>query len=1040
MKMNRFLATLCALSVISSCTALNTHAEEIINSVSSAGASDSNFIDFYTEENIFKLNSVTSEIESSYIDEATLYYLNTEYEEYVSIPNSFAQSYQIKLDGKYQSVTYSADSDRVTVNSNGLVTPKMNTAITFCYAGAGTLFERTYGDDGSTVITVNADDKVFKYKINTVSYGYYYCEQIVQKWMKTNIKSSMTEMEKLEKVCEYVCSYDYKATLTIGGIGMVLENGGDCQTSSSLVLYMCKELGMKGWINKPSYGGIGHVNVIIKFSDDSAYEVDCGYNTKAPRYYSIEPYSSELTSNDDYVFETLDDGTLKIIEYIGEDSVVVIPQEAAGKSVTAIGDRVFAEHKEITSLVLPETLTCIGNNCFRQCSELRYIEGAEHLTDVGYYAFDETAWYDEQPDGVVYLANIAYCWKGAVPENTKVTLREGTLGIAGFAFYSYDSYGTSYSANVYTHLKRRCNNIISVEIPESVQIIGVDAFEYCDGLQTVNLKGGRVIKSGAFSKCEKLKNVSFSQNVNEIEGDVFSDCTALEKITLPNSVSSIGTAAFNGCENLQEITLPEHVDYLGKSVFAYCRSLKSIRIPEGPKQLIANMTRGGFFKDCFALESIVIPESVMEIEGIVNCHSLKEVSLPANVRSIDEGYDFLGCESLTAINVAEDNTSFCSEDGVLYNKSKTKLIRYPAAKKGTSFIVPDSVTTISRAAFSGNKYLKTITLSDKITKIPQFAFSNCSVLESVSLTQSINEIGSSAFANCPALKSVTMPKSVETIGTSVFLNCTALKKIGVESGNTNYKTIDGVLFSSDMQLIQYPAGKTGTNYIIPDGTTAIVNNAFRGNTILQEVTVPDSVIEIGDYAFEDCTSLCKLNMPSVWSATAVSFGNSVFENCTSLISIGIPEKTEKLGYYMFEDCTNLQYVVFPESIASIGASCFHGCTSLTDIYLHGSEDAWNAITITSVPGEWSSAKGNARLSIEDSVLIHYHSTDPSNIIKGDLNGDDEFNVADVVLLQKWLLAVPDTHLSQWQAADFCKDGRLDVFDLCLMKRALIEVI
>ncbi len=125
----------------------------------------------------------------------------------------------------------------------------------------------------------------------------------------------------------------------------------------------------------------------------------------------------------------------------------------------------------------------------------------------------------------------------------------------------------------------------------------------------------------------------------------------------------------------------------------------------------------------------------------------------------------------------------------------------------------------------------------------------------------------------------------------------------------------------------------------------------------------------------------------------------------------------------FRECKGLTSIIIPNSVKTVERYAFYDCSGLTDVYYMGSESEWKEISIPS--------SGNEYLT---SATIHFNFT-PA---QGDVNMDGSFNVADVVLLQKWLLAVPDVKLANWKSVDLCKDDRLNVFDLCLMKRMLIE--
>ena len=191
---------------------------------------------------------------------------------------------------------------------------------------------------------------------------------------------------------------------------------------------------------------------------------------------------------------------------------------------------------------------------------------------------------------------------------------------------------------------------------------------------------------------------------------------------------------------------------------------------------------------------------------------------------------------MTGIEVAEGNTAYMSENGVLYDFDQTLLIQYPRGKTDTSFIVPDSVSTIGNHAFNGAS-LSSITLPSGLSEIGAFGFYSCS-----------NLIGQ-----------FEIPASITTIGTAAFsgTNITSF------SSNSNYfTTVDGVLYNEDMTtLMQYPAGKTDASFAVPNGVQTIAGYAFR-NSKLQSITIPSSVTAFNSSVFMNCTSLATVTIDS----------------------------------------------------------------------------------------------------------------------------------------------------------------------------------
>ena len=380
--------------------------------------------------------------------------------------------------------------------------------------------------------------------------------------------------------------------------------------------------------------------------------------------------------------------------------------------------------------------------------------------------------------------------------------------------------------------------------------------------------------------------------VTSIGGDAFRDCTGLTSITIPNSVTSIGGEAFRGCTGLTSITIPNSVTSIGTWAFAYCTGLTSITIPNSVTSIGV-----GAFEGCNGLTSITIPNSVTSISN----------------------WAFDGCTGLTSINVANENNYYSSNNGVLFNKKKTELIRYPEGKSQTSYTIPNSVTSIGYGAFYGCTGLTSITIPDSVTSIGDFAFYRCSSLTSITIPNSVTSIGERAFWGCTGLTNITIPNSVTSIGYEAFNGCTGLTSINVASGNNYYSGNNGILFNKKKtELIRYPEGKSQTSY-----------------------TIPNSVTSIGSAAFYDCTGLTSITIPN----SVTSIGGSAFWGCTGLTSITIPDSVTSIGSYTFF-CSGLTSITIPDSVISIGNRAFFGCT-VKDVYYTGSKDEWKAISVGS---------------------------------------------------------------------------------------------
>ena len=286
--------------------------------------------------------------------------------------------------------------------------------------------------------------------------------------------------------------------------------------------------------------------------------------------------------------------------------------------------------------------------------------------------------------------------------------------------------------------------------------------------------------------------------------------------------------------------------------------------------------------------SVVIPEKLTPANGGAEllvteikdwafsfCDGITSVTIPSSVNVI--GMNAFGCYKLTEINVKPENTSFESEGGVLFNRGKTKLIRYPEGKSG-AYVIPNGVTAIEDLAFNGCMALTEVTLPKNVT------------------------IGWGAFADCRGLTEITIPSGVKAVGQQAFDECSNLERINVEQDNTEYKSAGGVLFNHNMTtLICCPGGKKGT-YSIPSGVTAIGECAFGSCSKLAAVHIPSSVTTIGKGAFRKCTGLTEISVPS--GVTTIGWG--AFAYCRRLTQMDISSSVNVIGERAFAACESLE--------------------------------------------------------------------------------------------------------------------------------------
>ncbi len=392
----------------------------------------------------------------------------------------------------------------------------------------------------------------------------------------------------------------------------------------------------------------------------------------------------------------------------------------------------------------------------------------------------------------------------------------------------------------------------------------------------------------------------------------------------------------------------------------------------------------------------------------------------------------------------------------------------------TSVTIPEGVTELEGYVFWNSYNLNTVKLPDSLHTLGESCFSGCTSLVSLVLPDHLQSIGENAFENCSGLVGIDIPDSVTSIGDGAFSKCTSLVKLKLPD---ELGTINDSVFSGCEKL---------ASLTIPDSVLVIKDAAFYGCAALTKIVIPDSVMKIGGSAFENCTNVTSIQL----SNNLTSIPGWCFAFCPNVQEITIPDNVSSIGEWAFSDCTALSHVDFPSALTVIGEGAFHGCgfkeltiPAIDVINSNAFSDNYNLTSVTipdtvqkigveafancpkvnsiTIPKtvdiiEEGSIGCNGDGNPQENFTVYGYAgtaaetyaeeygftfvdldlaTEPT---PGDLNSDSTLDLTDLILFQKYLLAVEPLTADQLSVADFDGDGVCDVYDLALMKWALLS--
>ncbi|MDE7472043.1 MAG: leucine-rich repeat protein [Muribaculaceae bacterium] len=358
----------------------------------------------------------------------------------------------------------------------------------------------------------------------------------------------------------------------------------------------------------------------------------------------------------------------------------------------------------------------------------------------------------------------------------------------------------------------------------------------------------------------------------------------------------------------------------------------------------------GIARDAFywsSVRKVTLPEGLHTIAyGAFRQSDLAEINLPSTLKEIGD-YAFR-TTSLTSIEIPEGVTDLGSS--VFGMCEKLSDIKLPSTLKSlgsgvfykaaiTSIIVPEQCTDIAEEAFEACASLTDITLPSALTEIKPMTFIDCSSLTSINLPASLTKIGAQAFVNT-GLTSLNIPAGLSSIASNSFTN-SPIALITVDPANTAFKTVDGVLYSSDGNFLYLYPRNEAESYTVVDGTRGIIGGAFY-KTATKTVTLPESIVGIDEMAF------CNSALEYITIPENVSLIYPQAFAGTQLKELTLPSAITKVEEALVASCDKLTTVTLPAALTDVGNRAFYNCTALTTIICQGETpsefDGWEGLT------------------------------------------------------------------------------------------------
>ena len=586
----------------------------------------------------------------------------------------------------------------------------------------------------------------------------------------------------------------------------------------------------------------------------------------------------------------------------------------------------------------PENTVSICEGAFYGCRGLTDVVLGDKVRYIGEGAFADTAWYDAQPDGAVYLGKVLLTYKGTMPENTDFTVREGTTAIADRAFYGHW-------------------NLKTLRLPVSLTNIGCSAFEAAapERVYLMDLDAWCSVRLGSvFGRYRRTSEASspFLGGDYDTPCDLYVDGTLVTDLVIPDGVETIHEYAFAGC-TVKSISIPDSVTAIEPNAF-YMTAPASV-YTDGIAYIDnwAVAREDDWESDRFTDADLTFPEGTVGIaESLFASSEIKSVTLPASVKYVGEmAFDF--CDNLTdatVLNPACKIAGYAFSDNATIHGYKNSTAKDYAIDYGNRFVALDETVSYEGTCGNGVRYVfgkdagvltisGTGAMTDFYAATPAPWSSYAASVRAVKLEEGVTTLGNLALEGCVKLESLSLPTTLTEIGTG-----------NLPTESPMWQSAAAGEICVDGWLVSYK-GTTPQDLRLSDGIRGMANGVFAWDSVKTAV-LPGSLLYVGKDTFLSCDAL-----------TDVTILNP--------------------------DCIiSHTYLPFPQSTTLHG---YRGSTAEAYASMYGNP----FVALDPTVGD---ADGDGKCTIRDALLTVQTLLDGKFAAAADMNGDGKLTLADVILL------------------------------------------